>query len=228
MDGMTAMQSKFLGRSQRRSGTIMANGFSLVELILYSAITLILFNAALSISLSQSRSSIKTYELAALRNQLARITFLLEGELAEGEMITVCNANCPVVNGRNVAYSLQISHPHAANGAAIANADVTYFGTADSPHLFRLGPPFTTATTAVNPANGNLAFGSGALTAAAANVESVASPNTTLSNLGVNADERHTLTYSITITTGTADRDSPWASTLTATNQRARTRVFAF
>jgi hypothetical protein len=112
--------------------------------------------------------------------------------------------------------------------AAIANADVTYYGTADSPNLFRFGPPFTTATTAVNPANGNLAFGSGALTAAAANVESVASPNTTLSNLGVNADERHTLTYSITITTGTTDRDSPWASTLTATNQRARTRVFAF
>lgn len=162
------MQSKFLGRSQRRSGSIMANGFSLLELILYSAITLILFNAALSMSLSQSRSSIKTYELAALRNQMARITFLLEGELAEGETITVCNANCPVVNGRNVAYSLQISHPHAANGAAIANADVTYYGTADSPNLFRFGPPFTTATTAVNPANGNLAFGSGALTAAVA------------------------------------------------------------
>jgi len=46
------MQSKFLGRSLRRSGSIIANGFSLVELILYSAVTLILFNAALSMSLS--------------------------------------------------------------------------------------------------------------------------------------------------------------------------------
>jgi hypothetical protein len=222
------MNSKFLVGSLRRSSAIIAKGFSLVELILYSAITLILFNAALSISLSQSRSSIKTYELAALRNQMARITFLLEGELAEGEQITVCNANCPAVNGQNVAYSLQVTHPHAADRAAITNSDVTYYGTADSPHLFRFGPPFTTATTDVNPANGNLAFGSGALTAAAANVESVASPNTTLSNLSVNAGEGHTLTYSVTITTGTTDRDSPWASTLTATNQRARTRVFAF
>lgn len=222
------MSSKFLGRSLRRSSAILAKGFGLVELILYSAITLILFNAALSISLSQSRSSIKTYELAALRNQMARITFLLEGELAEGEQITVCNANCPAVNGQSVAYSLRISHPHAANGAAMADAVVTYFGTANSPHLFRFGPPFATATTAVDPANGDLAFGSGALTAAAADVESVASPNTTLSNLSVNTGEGHTLTYSVAITSGTTDRDSPWASTLTATNQKARTRVFAF
>ena len=222
------MSSKFPGRSLRRSSVILAKGFSLVELILYSAITLILFNAALSMSLSQSRTSIKTYELAALRNQMARITFLLEGELAEGEQITVCNENCPAVNGQNVEYSLQITHPHAANGAAMAEAVVTYFGTADSPHLFRFGPPFATATTVVNPVNGNLAFGSGALTAMAADVQSVASPNTTLNNLSVNAGEGHTLTYSVTITTGTTDRDSPWASTLTATNQRARTRVFAF
>lgn len=110
----------------------------------------------------------------------------------------------------------------------MAEAVVTYFGTADSPHLFRFGPPFATATTAVDPANGSLAFGSGALTAAAANVQSVASPNTTLNNLSVNAGDGNTLTYSVTITTGTTDRDSPWASTLTATNQRARTRVFAF
>jgi hypothetical protein len=46
--------------------------------------------------------------------------------------------------------------------------------------------------------------------------------------MSINEEEKHTLTYSITITSGTTDRSSAWASTLSATGLKVRTRVFLF
>ena len=229
---MTSMHTKFAARTQRLSSTLIANGFSLVELLLYSAISLMLIGASVSIAVSETRSSIKTYELVALRNQMASVTFLLEGEIAEGESISVCSTSCTVTTGTaanpaalSVPYSLVITHPYAVTGAGRSTATISYYGKTNDANLYRFGPPFTTATTSVDPANGNLGYGSGALNTGATSVETVASPNTSLSSMSINSDERRTLTYSITITSGTTDRSSAWASSLTSTGLKVRARV---
>ena len=226
------MHARFAARSQRLSSTLIDNGFSLVELLLYSAISLMLIGAAVSIALSETRSSIKTYELVALRNQMASVTFLLEGEIAEGQSISVCSTSCTVTTGTganpvtlSVPYSLVITHPYAVTGSGRSTATISYYGKTNDPNLYRFGPPFTTATIGIDPVNGSLGLGSGALNAGAASVETVASPNTSLSSMSINSDERRTLTYSIAITSGTTDRSIAWASSLTATGLKVRTRV---
>ena len=226
------MHARFAARSQWLSSTLIDNGFSVVELLLYSAISLMLIGAAVSIALSETRSSIKTYELVALRNQMASVTFLLEGEIAEGQSISVCSTSCTVTTGTganpvtlSVPYSLVITHPYAVTGSGRSTATISYYGKTNDPNLYRFGPPFTTATIGIDPVNGSLGLGSGALNAGAASVETVASPNTTLSSMSINSDERRTLTYSIAITSGTTDRSIAWASSLTATGLKVRTRV---
>ena len=229
---MSSTNFRYAARLQKKTSTLIANGFSLVELLLYSAISLMLIGAAGSIAVSETTSSIKTYVLVALRNQIASVTFLLEGKIGEGESISVCSASCTVNIGTvdtpvnlSVPYSLVITHPYAVTGAARSTATISYYGRTNDPDLYRFGPPLTTATTTVDPANGNLGFGSGALNTGAASAETVASPNTSLSSMSINSDERRTLTYSITITSGTTDRSSAWASSLTSTGLKARTRV---
>ena len=229
---MSFLHFRFTSRLQKKTSALIANGFSLVELLLYSAISLMLIGAAGSIAVSETTSSIKTYVLVALRNQMASVTFLLEGEIGEGESISVCTAACIVNTGTvgtpvnlSVPYSLVITHPYAVTGAARDTATISYYGKTNDPNLYRFGPPFTTATTSVNPADGNLGLGSGALNTGAASAETVASPNTSLSSMSINSDERRTLTYSITIPSGTTDRSSAWASSLTSTGLKVRTRV---
>jgi len=229
---MSSMHARFAARSQWLSSTLIDNGFSVVELLLYSAISLMLIGAAVSIALSETRSSIKTYELVALRNQMASVTFLLEGEIAEGQSISVCSTSCTVTTGTganpvtlSVPYSLVITHPYAVTGSGRSTATISYYGKTNDPNLYRFGPPFTTATIGIDPVNGSLGLGSGALNAGAASVETVASPNTSLSSMSINSDERRTLTYSIAITSGTTDRSIAWASSLTATGLKVRTRV---
>jgi len=229
---MSSLNFRFAARLQKKVSVLIANGFSLVELLLYSIISLMLIGAAGSIAVSETTSSIKTYVLVALRNQIASVTFLLEGEIGEGESISVCTTACSVNTGTvstpvnlSVPYSLVITHPYAVTGAGRSTATISYYGRTNDPDLYRFGPPFTTATTTVDPANGNLGFGSGALNTGAASAETVASPNTSLSSMSINSDERRTLTYSITITSGTTDRSSAWASSLTSTGLKARTRV---
>ena len=232
---MSFLHFRFTSRLQKKTSALIANGFSLVELLLYSAISLMLIGAAGSIAVSETTSSIKTYVLVALRNQMASVTFLLEGEIGEGESISVCTTACIVNTGTvdtpvnlSVPYSLLITHPYAVTGSGRSTATITYYGKTNDPNLYRFGPPFTMATTSVDPANGNLGYGSGALNTGAASVETVASPNTSLSSMSRNEEEKHTLTYSIAITSGTTDRSSAWASTLSAAGLKVRTRVFLF
>ena len=229
---MSSLHFRFAARLQKKTSALIANGFSLVELLLYSAISLMLIGAAGSIAVSETTSSIKTYVLVALRNQIASVTFLLEGEIGEGESISICTTACIVNTGTistpvnlSVPYSLVITHPYAVTGAGRSTATISYYGKTNDPNLYRFGPPFTTATTSVDPVNGNLGFGSGALNTGAASAETVASPNTSLSSMSRDNDERRTLTYSITITSGTTDRSSAWASSLTSTGLKVRTRV---
>jgi len=177
---MSSLHFRFAARLQTKTSALIANGFSLVELLLYSAISLMLIGVAGSIAVSETTRSIKTYVLVALRNQIASVTFLLEGEIGEGESISVCSASCTVNIGTatlSVPYSLVITHPYAVTGAGRSTATISYYGKTNDPNLYRFGPPFTTATTRVDPANGNLGFGSGALNTGAVSAETVASPN---------------------------------------------------
>jgi len=233
---MSYLHFRFAARLQTKTSALIANGFSLVELLLYSAISLMLIGVAGSIAVSETTSSIKTYVLVALRNQIASVTFLLEGEIGEGESISICTTACIVNTGTistpgnlSVPYSLVITHPYAdaVTGAVRSTATISYYGKTNDPNLYRFGPPFTTATNSVDPVNGKLGYGSGALDTGVGVVsaETVASPNTSLSSMSRDNDERRTLTYSITITSGTTDRSSAWASSLTSTGLKVRTRV---
>jgi len=142
------MNFRYAARLQKKTSALIANGFSLVELLLYSAISLMLIGAAVSIAVSETRSSIKTYELVALRNQIASVTFLLEGEIGEGESISVCTTACIVNIGTtstpvnlSVPYSLVITHPYAVTGAARSTATISYYGRTNDPNLYRFAPP---------------------------------------------------------------------------------------
>ena len=68
---MSSFHFRFAARLQKKKSVLIANGFSLVELLLYSIISLMLIGAAGSIAVSETTSSIKTYVLVALRNQIA-------------------------------------------------------------------------------------------------------------------------------------------------------------
>ena len=219
---MTLLTRKFATRSTLYRA-MLCSGFSLAELLLSTSLSCSILFAASSIAVSETKSSIKTYLVQALRNQMASITFLIEGEVAEGESISVCSSGCAIGN-TSVAYSITINHPYKATGAGRSSVAISYYGKDDG-NLYRLGPPFAAANLSVDTPNGKLNLGSGALDVAASSTETLVSPNTTLRSLSVNAEEGHTLTYSIQISSGTSGRDSAWSSTYSASGVKARTRV---
>ena len=200
------------------------SGFSLVELLLSSSLSCAMLFAAASIAVSETKSSIRTYVAVALRNQMDSITLLIEGEVSEGQSINVCSLNC-MLNNASVPYYVTIAHPFKVPGAGRSSVLISYYGKPGQPNLYRYGPPFTVATTTVDTANGKLSLGSGSLDTTADSVETLVSPNTVLSALSVNADEGHTLNYSITLSSGLAGNDSAWSSTFVSSGVKARTRV---
>lgn len=64
-------------------------GFSIVEMILSAATSLIVILAASIISISETKASIKLYVLQGLRDKYARITYFIEGEVSEADNLSV-------------------------------------------------------------------------------------------------------------------------------------------
>lgn len=143
-----------------------ANAFTLLELVISIAITVTVLFAAATIAVSELRVGIKFYVYQSLRDQMARVTFLIESEVGESSSF-VQQADCPgnVVNGDIFLFGLRHSYVQAgaATGGATASRTICYFNrrvNADQANpvfdLFRIGPPF-------DPVTGVLGSGADAL-----------------------------------------------------------------
>ena len=72
-------------------------GFSLVEIVLVSLLSSIVLMAAARIAVSETRASIKSYAIQSLRDKYAKITYFIEGEVGEGDALSVARDTtvCP-------------------------------------------------------------------------------------------------------------------------------------
>ena len=72
-------------------------GFSLVEFILVALLSSIVIMAAARIAVSETRASIKSYAIQALRDKYSRITYFIDGEVGEGDALSVARDTtvCP-------------------------------------------------------------------------------------------------------------------------------------
>ena len=132
-----------------------ANAFTLLELVISIAITVTVLFAASTIAVSELRVGIKFYVYQSLRDQMARVTFLIESEVGESSSFAQ-QAECPgnVVNGDIFLFGLRHSYVRAeAAGAAAAARTICYFNrrvNADQANpvfdLYRIGPPFDPVT----------------------------------------------------------------------------------
>ena len=72
-------------------------GFSLVEIVLVALLSSIVLMAAARIAVSETRASIKSYAIQSLRDKYAKITYFIEGEVGEGDALSVARDTtvCP-------------------------------------------------------------------------------------------------------------------------------------
>ena len=72
-------------------------GLSLVEIVLVSLLSSIVLMAAARIAVSETRASIKSYAIQSLRDKYAKITYFIEGEVGEGDALSVARDTtvCP-------------------------------------------------------------------------------------------------------------------------------------
>jgi len=68
---------------------LAGKGFSLVEIVLVSLLSSIVLMAAARIAVSETRASIKSYAIQSLRDKYAKITYFIEGEVGEGDALSV-------------------------------------------------------------------------------------------------------------------------------------------
>jgi hypothetical protein len=231
--------SRFLCLDVTRSNRLPVNAFTLLELVISIAISVAILFVAATIAVSELRTSIKLYVYQSLRDQMARITFLIESEVGEASSFVDEPAACA---GQRVAgtdtFLFAIRHSYlqgpsftgSVRNAPPAASTICYFNRRVSAlnanpqvfDLFRFGPPFDAAT-------GVLSAGASAAT--------LVSPGTRLlnsaGNTGVNINnsaanwpdfatctdcDGHTLRYSISLQHDIAAN---------ATNQRVWSHVFA-
>jgi len=86
-----------LGQLRVVAPKFAGHAFSLVELILVALLSSIVIMAAARIAVSETQASIKSYAIQALRDKYAKITYFIEGEVGEGDALTVARdtAACP-------------------------------------------------------------------------------------------------------------------------------------
>jgi hypothetical protein len=76
---------------------LAGKGFSLVEIVLVALLSSIVIMAAARIAVSETRASIKSYAIQALRDKYSRISYFLDGEVGEGDALSVARDTtvCP-------------------------------------------------------------------------------------------------------------------------------------
>ncbi len=78
-----------LGQLRAVAPKFADQGFSLVEIVLVSLLSSIVLMAAARIAVSETRASIKSYAIQSLRDKYAKITYFIEGEVGEGDALSV-------------------------------------------------------------------------------------------------------------------------------------------
>lgn len=120
-----------------RAARFPANAFTLLELVISIAITVSVLFAAATIAVSELRSSIKLYVYQSLRDQAARVTFLIEAEVSE-------------------ASSFLATEPVACQDARNQLNNTAFLFALR--HSYLQGPSFTGATRANPPAASNICY----------------------------------------------------------------------
>lgn len=143
------LSCKHLRVSYGRLGLGTAQGFTLVEFVLVAAISVIVLMVAASLSVSEARSAIRTYVYQSLRDQMARVTFLIEGEVAEASELSSTRpaSLCPAVANRTFLFTFKHSYTQSQLGGS---ANICYWRD-NSNNLYRYGPKFDDRTGVLLP-----------------------------------------------------------------------------
>ena len=114
---------KLICLSTSRPKRLAVNAFTLLELVVSIAITVTVLMAAATIAVSELKASIKFYVYQSSRDQVARVTFLIESEVGEASSF--------------------VAEPVTCAAARDAATDTFLFAIR---HSYLQGPSFTTAT----------------------------------------------------------------------------------
>jgi hypothetical protein len=130
-------------------GLGIAQGFTLVEFVLVAAISVIVLMVAARLSVNEARSAIRTYVYQSLRDQMARVTFLIEGEVAEASELSSTRpaSLCPAVANRTFLFTFKHSYTQSQLGGS---ANICYWRD-DSNNLYRYGTKFDDRTGVLLP-----------------------------------------------------------------------------
>jgi hypothetical protein len=131
-------------RGHLGSGT--AHGFTLVESVLVAVISVIVLVVAARLSVNEARSAIRTYAYQSLRDQIARVTFLIEGEIAEAsDLSSIEPAACVDKGPPSGVFLFAFKHQYTKSQAA-ADATICYYNSkaldSDLYDLYRFGPKY--------------------------------------------------------------------------------------
>ena len=140
---------RHLPLSRGRMGLGIAHGFTLVEFVLVAAISVIVLMVAATLSVNEARTAIRTYVYQSLRDQVARVTFLIEGEIAEASDLssTWPASLCPAVANRTFLFTFKHSYTQSQLGGS---ANICYWRD-NSNNLYRYGPKFDDRTGVLLP-----------------------------------------------------------------------------
>lgn len=136
-------------RGHLGSGT--AHGFTLVESVLVAVISVIVLVVAARLSVNEARSAIRTYAYQSLRDQIARVTFLIEGEITEASDLSseepaACVGKGPPSGVFLFAFKHQYTKSQEEADATIADATICYYNSkalgSDLYDLYRFGPKY--------------------------------------------------------------------------------------
>ena len=188
------LSCRHLRVSRGRLGLGIAHGFTLVEFVLVAAISVIVLMVAARLSVNEARTAIRTYVYQSLRDQVARVTFLIEGEIAEASDLSLFrpSAICPAQTDRTFLFAFNHRYTQSQSGGS---ANICYWSD-NSNNLYRYGPKFDDQTgvllqpTVANPSSLRLV-----------------SPRTALSNITVS---QGLLRYNIKIGIDASRNGSIW------------------
>jgi len=132
----------------------IAHGFTLVEFVLVAAISGIVLLVAASLSVNEARSAIRTYVYQSLRDQMARVTFLIEGEVAEASELSLFQpsvfspaTSCLAPLNLTLLFTFRHSYTQSQSGGY---AIICYYRD-DFSNLYRYGPKFDDQTGVLLP-----------------------------------------------------------------------------
>jgi hypothetical protein len=142
---------KHLRVSRGRLALGIAQGFTLVEFVLVAAISVIVLMVAARLSVNEARSAIRTYVYQSLRDQVARVTFLIEGEVAEASDLSLTPptaSDCPLsTTNRVFLFTFMHSYTQSQFGGS---SYICYYRDNLTPRsLYRYGPKFHDQTGAL-------------------------------------------------------------------------------